>query len=168
MDHLVRAVRGSVSTSNWYAALSLGLTLPDICGRLEDPAVTGRKRYIDWCEKYLAPVYTHPMPDGPHKFLGGKDCYALRCAVLHEGRDDIMEQSARDALDSFIFVIPPTWGMIHCNQINNKLQLQVDIFCEDLCSGVEKWMLDNRENKAVVEGIQQLMKIIDTSNGLSL
>ena len=39
------------------------------------------------------------MPDGaPHVFLHGEDCYALRCAVLHEGADDIVTQRARVAL----------------------------------------------------------------------
>jgi hypothetical protein len=97
---------------------------------------------VEWCTTYLTPRYTHRI--GParteHVFLDGRDCYALRCAVLHEGVDDVSGQRAKKALDSFLFVVPPTDGLLHCNQSDSKLQLQVDIFCRDICAGVDEWL----------------------------
>ena len=63
-----------------------------------------------------------------HVFLSGADCYALRCAFLHEGRDEITDQRAGEVLDAFAFVVPPAGSAIHSNQNNQTLQLQVDIF----------------------------------------
>jgi len=142
MKALTDSVRNANAQRNWYAALSLALALPDICGFLESPNDGSQRRYVTWCDQFLAPHYTRLIgPDrAEHVFLSGQDCYALRCAFLHEGTDDVTRQRARQALDSFLFVEPPAGGRIHCNQVNAKLQLQVDIFCEDLCAGVDEWV----------------------------
>ena len=169
MEHLVRAVRDGVAERNWYAALGLALTLPDICGRLESPGVGSQARYVSWCNTYLVPRYTRPLgPDRtPHVFLHGADCYALRCAVLHEGADDIVTQRARVALDAFLFVAPRTGWTVHCNQSDAKLQLQVDIFCEDICAGVDAWLTGVATNPDVQTRITSLMRVQSLENGLS-
>lgn len=141
MNQLTDAVRSGIAQRNWYASLALALALPDICGFLESPNDGSPRRYVAWCDCYLAPCYTREAGalQAKYVFLSGEDCYALRCAFLHEGTDDVTRQRARRALDSFLFVEPPASGMIHCNQSNAKLQLQVDIFCHDLCEGVDQW-----------------------------
>ncbi|WP_395659779.1 hypothetical protein [Nocardioides sp.] len=163
MQHLIRAARQAVQQGNWYAALSLALTLPDICGKLENPSHRSRQRYVTWCDAYLVPKYTHLIGSDrePHVFLHGDDCYALRCAVLHEGADDILEQHARKALTAFRFVTPPRGGgQIHCNQINSILQLQVDVFCEDVCQGVDTWIeLAQATNPEAMARVDRLMEI---------
>lgn len=142
MQELVTSVRNAIAQRNWYAALSLALALPDICGFLESPNDGSQRRYVAWCDQFLLPRYTRAI--GPnreqHVFLSGQDCYALRCAFLHEGSDDVTRQRARQALESFVFVEPPNGGVIHCNQANARLQLQVDIFCNDVCAGVDQWV----------------------------
>ena len=37
MERFTNAVIKSLATENWYSALSLALTLPDICGKVEQP-----------------------------------------------------------------------------------------------------------------------------------
>ena len=102
MNNLTHALESAIEQKNWYAAVMLALTLPDICGKIEYPEDHSGARYKKWCEKYLEPKYTHQV--GPaqmekiHTFLSGSDCYALRCALLHEGSDDITEQGARESL----------------------------------------------------------------------
>ncbi len=34
MERFTRAIEKSIKSENWYAALTLALTIPDICGRL--------------------------------------------------------------------------------------------------------------------------------------
>jgi len=140
VQHLTDAVRAAVAQQNWHAALALSLALPDICGFLEKPGDGSQRRYVAWCNQHLVPRYTTSFGDAqPHVFLSGEDCYALRCAYLHEGADEIVRQRARKALDAFVFVAPPPDWTIHCNQSGAKLQLQVNIFCEDVCQGVDAW-----------------------------
>jgi hypothetical protein len=77
--------------------------------------------------------------------FGGDDCYALRCSFLHQGLSDITEQRARRVLSDFRFVHPDPNGRLvpHCNRfrdaVHDVLQLQVDLFCRDICAGVEQW-----------------------------
>jgi len=95
----------------------------------------------------------------PHTFLSSSDCYALRCALLHEGREEIVEQRARDALDRFHFIEPPPNGQIHCNQINNVLQLQVDVFCRDVLEGLAQWRKDIQGTPDIEQRISNILQV---------
>jgi hypothetical protein len=44
MKRFSDAVRASVEQRNWYGALALALTMPDVCGRLESPTLNVEKR----------------------------------------------------------------------------------------------------------------------------
>jgi hypothetical protein len=161
MYSYINSVRQSVKNQNWYSALSLAITLPDICGRLEAPKSYSFKRYKNWFNKYMSKKYTLTINSETHVFLSGNDCYALRCSFLHEGHDSITEQDKRQALDSFHFVAPPSDGsVIHCNQAYNVLQLQVDIFCDDICLAVEEWINEMSSTKPeVIENFSNLLTI---------
>jgi hypothetical protein len=134
MAPFVYAVGDAVAQKNWYAALALALTLPDICADLENPTGISKKPYIRWWNTYRQPRYTD--------YLSGDDCYLFRCAFLHRGRSDITVQEARRVISGFRFVYRDPNGLLlpHCNRINNVLlQLRVDLFCTDICAGVERW-----------------------------
>jgi hypothetical protein len=52
MDRFTTAIRQSVENKNWYAALYLSLTLPDICARLEsDNGKTNRAKFVAWFDQ---------------------------------------------------------------------------------------------------------------------
>lgn len=178
MDHLTQAVESALQQENWYAALSLSLTLPDICSKIDEPDAHTSKRFPRWVNKYFSPKYTRLMPDyspergsfrEEHVFLSGKDFYALRCAVLHEGSDSIVNQSAQEALESFTFVAPLPGLFVHCNQSHKRLQLQVDNFCADVCEAVRVWAAQMPGDSVQYQRMNGLMKItkIDLTNGFS-
>jgi hypothetical protein len=157
--NFTNAIRESLENKNWYAALTLALTLPDICGRLEFPNKSSSKRFVHWFNDYLLDEYTLKNKWGTHVFLNGEDAYALRCAYLHQGEVNIEEQWIRKVLSEFKFVVPPKNNIIHRNQIDNLLQLQVDIFCMDICSAIEKWVDDVSSNQEIQNRAEKLMII---------
>ena len=143
----IAAVRQAAAQDNWVAALATALALPDICGWLEDPDRSSRSRYAAWFDKFVGDAYTGLLGGRPRKrhiFLSGTDCYALRCALLHEGTTATARQRARDALAKFRFVSPPVtdsgYGLL---QDGSMLILRVDDFCEAICRGVEEWTQDS-------------------------
>ena len=145
MERFTSAIRNSLKSKNWYAALYMSMTLPDICARLEsDDGKTNGSRYIGWYDKYLADMYQHEIGADRklHVFLSGADCYALRCALLHEGSSDITTQRCRDVLERFHFTVVGS----HCNQIKSVLQLEVPRFCDDVCVAAKRWAEDFRIN----------------------
>jgi len=157
MKHLVDAVRRSIREKNWYAALTGALALPDIAGWLDGRPGGSKVRFVSWFNDYLLPKYTSVM-DG-HVFLSGDDCYALRCAYLHAGDFDILAQPARKVLERFHFVASVSDKMMHCNQFNQILQLQVDLFTEEVCSAVEEWLRMRGPDPAVATALAALPQI---------
>ena len=171
MDTFRAAVARAVKDQNWYAALVTTLTLPDICGWLEAPTSGSRDRYQKWFDRFVAHRYTGRI--GPsreqHVFLSGTDCYALRCAVLHEGVDSTERQRAKQALTKFHFVAPRPGLVNHCNQFNNALQLQVDIFCTDVCSGVERWEAEVLNASSEVQSrTSELLRVHSLEKGFTM
>ena len=163
MNNLLRSIEHSLQTGNHYAALAMALALPDICGWVEDPNSHSKPRYIKWFEKYLQRKYTLQATDirPEHIFLKGSDCYALRCAYLHEGREDISEQRAQEALEAFQFVVTPEGWTVHMNQTNNTLQLQVDIFCREVVEGATQFLSDMSNNPEATARLAQRLLIRD-------
>lgn len=148
MKEIINSVQKAITNKNWYAALFVSLTLPDICGKIEDPNKNLPNRYVEWFKQYM------PQYQG---FLSGEDCYALRCALLHEGKDDISEQK-KQVLEHFVFL---TSGS-HRNLVGGKdpfLQLNVQKFCEEICAGVQSWMANITSNADALVRLNQTIEI---------
>jgi len=169
MQHLVEDVRGALRAGHYYAALGLALALPDICGRLETPTTAGKARAIRWLKQHLQPAYTKAVgaPGDPHVFMTAEDCYALRCAYMHEGDTDIINQQARTVLDRFRFVVSPRGCLLHGNQLERVLLLDVSVFCEEVCAAVEAWMRSVPADVARRMAALPRVEAIDLSKGFS-
>ena len=162
MDDLVKALETAVQNKNWYGALFVALAVPDICGYLESPNDRSQARYERWFEKYMLPKYSSHVggENTQHIFLSSSDCYALRCALIHECREEIIEQKARETLERFHFIEPPPNIQIHCNKSNNNvLQLQVDIFCKDVLEGLQNWRQDAQDSDEIKQRIDSILKV---------
>jgi hypothetical protein len=140
VEEFVRSVELALDTGNWHAALLVALALPDMAGYVENPSSSSGNRYAAWFDRYVGDRYRSASPWGAHTFLSGDDCYALRCSLLHEGRDETSHQRARDSLERFQFLAPRSGLVFHCNQAGRKLQLQADIFSRDICGAVRSWL----------------------------
>ncbi|NOT66114.1 MAG: hypothetical protein HOP06_08840 [Methylotenera sp.] len=168
MHRFTDSIRKSIQANDWYGALSTALTLPDVCGRLEKPNSGSQARYVDWFRVWVQSKYTSEV--GPNRikrvFLHGEDCYALRCCYLHEGGSNIEMQRAQKALEDFHFITPIPGCHIHCNQSNNTLQLQVDIFCNDIADSVDQWLSSVNDDADIRKRINNLLIIHDSSEGV--
>jgi hypothetical protein len=116
-------------------------------------------------DKYMLDTY---RGDKNTIFLSGGDAYALRCAYVHEGRGQILDQRARQALTQFHFVAP--WQNVFHNCLVDRrgsltLILQVDIFCRDMIDAVRRWSDDVASNQAIQERLQCLLEIHATATG---
>jgi hypothetical protein len=167
LTNFLDAVIRCLETENWYAALSLTLTLPDICGSLENPSTANnRERYTGWCKQWLEPLFTHQIgPDRqPKVFLSANDFYQARNSILHSGNSEIDEKKRTD-LDRFEFF--ESGG--HCNWIVGGsmngvstpayLQLRVDEFCKTVLDGVNSWNTETAADAQIQERKAKLLKI---------
>lgn len=151
MKRFTDAGRTAVEQQNWYAALSLALMMPEICGSLEDPGPNkSKKRYVSWCQKWLVPE----MTSGEMVFLSAEDCYQLRCSVIHSGTADI-EPSKVDVITRVMFFSEgPHMGLVTGNifngvEIPSFLQMRVDKFAETMFALADEWDASVKGNEPI-------------------
>ena len=139
MKNLLYALKRCVHDRNWYGAITIALTLPDICGSIDTPGKSNSKtRSVAWFDRYVGHAYMIEVKGVKAVFMTGRDCYALRCAALHQGTFDVSEQKARDVVDRFILHHSEAMP-IHNFQKDKKLVIDLTTFCLDIAAGVEAW-----------------------------
>jgi hypothetical protein len=101
MNHLTSSIRKSIATKNWYSAIAISLSLPDISSKITYGTKSSGKKYVKWFVEYVGHFYrtnySKNQLEMAKKYgagnyegmlkgtrLSGNDCYALRCAYLHE------------------------------------------------------------------------------------
>ena len=155
MHHLIHSLQKSLVEENWYGALFLAMSMPDICSKLENPLEKlDGLRYQRWFDQNLGSLFKSKSPHN-HVLMTGKDCWALRCSLLHQGIADTTKQKSKDTVSKFCFTTLP----LHRCKHDGVLVLNTKIFCEEMIDAVEKWLEYVATRDAVVERINSLMKI---------
>jgi hypothetical protein len=159
VDDIQRAIEGGAP----YAALCACLTLPEICGRCEQADIYSNKGsnrqkeiYNRFVSKYLANWSLG---------LTGDDLANLRCGISHRG-----QTAARNSQIRYIFHPPhPNGNVVHgfMSHNNGRTTLDVDlqIFCNDITSAVLKWECDNRRNEIVQRNLKDVLQVRETTFG---
>ena len=147
-------VQACLSAGIYYAALVTALTVPEICAALEsEGGWGGHQKYKNWYQDYLGSKYPDLTPD---------DCYALRCSVLHQGKlgRPNMQYSR------VIFTVPNRQNNVfHNNLINDALNLDMTMFCNDIIDAAQAWYEAKKDDTFVVANLPNLVR--DRPNGLS-
>ncbi|NVM77885.1 hypothetical protein FHW83_003708 [Duganella sp. SG902] len=177
MELIIQSIERSLSAKAWHCSLMAALALPDICARIDNGAskTSGKLLYATWFEEYIGPRYKSlspkidlnapveqrvkfPLEMEENVFLSGKDCYSLRCAVLHEASDDTGKNKP-EKITKFQFVGSESGAVIHCNRAQSMLQLDVHIFCTDIIAGVRKWLKSIEGSKEKTDEVDSLFTI---------
>lgn len=92
----------------FFSALSLALTLPDICGHAKYPTEqSNKKRYIAWYDEYVGAFEQCPGDEGQMPYLSGEVVYQLRCSFLHQGNPNIDKEKIHEEcckIDKFVLL----------------------------------------------------------------
>jgi hypothetical protein len=137
MRTLITQTREAADSRAYYLSLFAALALPDICAAMSSPdGQTNGSRYIAWFDEFVAPNYTVGPDRRPS--LTGTDCYYYRCSILHQGSS----QHSKSSFSRILFVEPgATSNVFHNNVINDALNLDVRLFCHDVCDGADAWLI---------------------------
>lgn len=88
---LIEEINTALSHNLYFAALSLSLTLPDICGKAEYPDKSSTNRYKLWYDEYIGKYEKSPSvegaPDMP--YLSGEIVYNFRSSLFHQGNPNL-------------------------------------------------------------------------------
>ena len=134
MEDFLNSIESAIEQSNWNAAISLSLMLPDICPSMQG-IQRGRKRYMSWFETYASGEF---KSSNCGDFLSAKDCYALRCSILHSGIDDISDNEVDATLSKVTFA---TLEM-HNIRFGDHLILHPKEFALSMIRGARSWISD--------------------------
>ena len=153
MKRFTDAGRRALADDNLYAALSLALSLPDICSSIENPGPgKSKNRYIKWCKAWVEPKFTHQLgPDrGLHVFLSAEDCYKLRCSLVHSGSAEIDANNEGIRIRAEFF--DATVGA-HLNSFQlgstSFLQLRAADFSDAMFTAADEWDASTQNDKSV-------------------
>ena len=163
----MEAARQAAASDNWFAALAIALTLPDICGAVDDPGTNNSKaRYVTWWDRYMADHY-RCTPDEdeewyePFTYLPGSEAYALRCAYLHSGTDDVDRNGS--VMKRIGFLGPPSSAHLGFDEQNRKLNVGLEQFVEWVCVGVETWLAQHQGDPIIEARLDGLVAIIPSA-----
>jgi len=148
MRHLLEQIKKGLDNNLYYLSLFAALALPDICGAINSESGEANKdKYVQWFNKYVAGKY--------RGFLGGEDCYYFRCSLLHQGNS----QHPRSNYSRVLFVEPTaTTNVFHCNILNDALNIDVRIFCNDIVEGVEEWLKEVEKTELYKRNYSKFMR----------
>lgn len=134
MRDLINQIRKGLDNDMYYLSLYVSLTLPDICGAIEsNNGEASGEKYKKWFNEYVGNNYIN--------FFDGDDCYYFRCSLLHQGSS----QHGKSKYERVIFIEPTklNGNVFHMNILEDVINIDVRIFCEDIINGVEVWLAKN-------------------------
>ena len=90
IERLVNEIKTCIENKCYISALTMAITLPDICGRAEYPEEKAAgKRFKKWYKKFA-------YSEEPFKIRMTEDMvYSLRCKLLHEGNPTVDNDKCR-------------------------------------------------------------------------
>ena len=160
MKELIAEVRQAVKNKTYMAAVALALTLPDICGMVENHTLQSfRQNYISWFDNHMPnDDFKCFLPGFEKQEFNGSVCYSLRCAVLHSGSTDVNNAILNVDIDEFRLTRPGDEHYIKGYCYGNRptsnssaapeicAYIGADYLCERLCDAAEEFY-DNWPDK---------------------
>lgn len=166
IDRIIKEIDSSLKNENFMAALSLALTLPDICGKAEYPNEGNGRRYIQWFDEYIGKYEIPPDvhdKENPSRivndtmpYMSGEIVYSLRNCFLHQGTPSIDKGKIREPrcqITHFVLTIAgATNGGSSCIERNcfidgerRTLEINLVNLCCKLCLVAKSYYEDNKE-----------------------
>ncbi len=130
MEEYIQEVRDALKKECYLAALTLSMTLPDICSQVENGVKDGnRTLYINWIKKHMAEDSFHfPLSGFETQTFTGEMCYSLRCKVLHNGNTEVTNKTLQVLVDHLVLTKPGTEEHKHGYNYVEKNNLMVLLF----------------------------------------
>lgn len=168
VNRIIEEIQKSLKQENYLAALTMALTLPDICGKAAEPSLGTGARYKKW---YKDNVVLHEKTSDPHEadmpycgadmpYLSEEVIYQLRNSMLHQGNPNVDAKSIREEqckIDEFILFVdePYDSGLSVVSYekelngkklnekklkiTNRKLEVNLVLTCNRICKAAKEY-----------------------------
>lgn len=143
----------------YLSALALALTLPSILSGIDRNSRSTGKDYAEWFDQWVFKYYKQPQSDNETINKGieatkfdGKNCYALRCSLLHAGNTELKDNNG--TIDSFVLCesdASPHQGDVYVCDVtdhstgNVYVSLNVIGLIDALLAGAREYFTENED-----------------------
>ena len=169
MKRFTDAGRLALEHENWYSALTLALTLPDICASLEDPGPhKTRSRYVRWSRTWIEPHFTSDYGGslGAVVLITAEDLFRLRCSLIHSGSSEI-ESMTTNLPHKFEFFDDSNRSHLNKMQSNSFdgvpqddfIQLNTRMFSNTIYDAADAWDVGVEQDSAIQAEKSKLLAI---------
>ena len=158
VDELIREIKVCLKNGCYIAALTIALTLPDICGKAQYPdEKSTKKRYVKWFDEYIKQCGIFPdnhSSDSP--YLSSELVYSLRCSVLHEGNPGVDQEKSdidyfeliwreKESASSPIFRAELVENESNKSYECKRYSINLRYLCEVICQATENYYNKNKK-----------------------
>jgi hypothetical protein len=156
LDLYLRDMMRSLECGAPYSALAMALSIPDICGSIQYPNSNVGERYICWVAEW-----------GQLLTMSAEDCYAIRCAYLHNGSGVFSQSSAKAANFARVeFTVGQTVGgwaskadPISQDVPKGKIRTPIEDFCKAMVNAAMAWRIHSKHDSRILAAVDGLMQI---------
>lgn len=146
MQRIVDEIKGCVEHGYFFAALSLSLTIPNVCASYEKKRRATGEDYEKWCDQWL-------IPKLPYKITGNV-IYLLRCSFFHAmnakmDKSSLQEYNEnREKRENFTFFIPhedAKGGLVYVKEGSKTIRwtICVSYFVFSMIAALEQFKEEN-------------------------
>lgn len=149
MNDFLEQILKALDCNLYYLALQSTLSLPDICSALISPnGMTSGSQYINWYNTYAK--------EPGSLSINGEDCYKFRCSAIHQGST----QHARSSYSRILFIEASRANgiIIHNTVLNDALNIDLRVFCENMVQSVVKWLELVKDDPIFLSNYEKFMK----------
>jgi len=177
IDRIIEDIDRALDNDAYLAALTLALTIPDICGKAKYPKKGTKGRYKGWYDEYVGEYEQSPFDknEGSNMpYLSGDVVYSLRNSMLHEGSPYV----DRKIIDEFVLVIGKkkpieiygdSAGVTTTNYNDECIRhyrLNVRRFCQIIAANARSYFDENKElfnffNYSIMDWDEEVKKLHD-------
>ena len=157
LKKIIEETKKCIDKECFIAALTLALTIPDICGKAEYPDAGNTERYIKWFNTYIGEYEKPPETfDSDSPYTSGELVYNLRNSMLHQGTPNIDAtriKEERCQVNEFHLIIADVCNggsssvsYINDNEIVERvLEVNLVNLCQKICLVASSYYEDNKE-----------------------
>lgn len=157
---LLEQIEKCVSQKLFYVAIMACLAIPDIGGAIDsDDGEATQKKYEEWFDKYAFPKY---RGIGENR-LTGKECYFLRCSMLHQGK--AQHKALKKYSDIIFSEIPQTNSPVNPLFLSKTKILLVEpkTFCNNMVYAAYDWLEVVHNNGLFKKNTDKFMTLFSLS-----
>lgn len=152
LEPIFEEIERAAGAGFFYAALSMTVSIPDICCTLEGKAPVNWETYKEWFRQNVT----------RYRFFGADECWEMRCGVVHNAR--MMGGKVKvSKYDRILFTPPGSGFQMHDSPMDDGrekvLLMSAVTFFDEMVADARAWAERMKDNPEVVANTPSVVRL---------